>query len=113
MLAVGDFSSRLKSLLYHKVASRFQHHPRAVKERQLPQVANRDQGPGTEILVEFCQERRMPKKISRWLRHWLFIATSVYIHVELDDQTAAIAALPGPPNGNRLKIAGTEAKSVA
>jgi hypothetical protein len=42
------------------------------------------------------------------------LTLGLYTHVELlHDQTAAIGALPGPPDGNRLATAGLEVKSLA
>ena len=37
-------------------------------------------------------------------RHWLTM--NVYTHTELTEQTAAIAALPGPPAGEMRVVAG-------
>jgi hypothetical protein len=55
-----------------------------------------------------------PKMAQTFARHSdIRLTLGVYTHVELNDQTAAIGALPGPPDGNRLLITGSEEKSVA
>jgi integrase/recombinase XerD len=55
-----------------------------------------------------------PKVAQTLARHSdIRLTLGVYTHVEHNDQTMAIAALPGPPDGNRLQIAGSEERSVA
>jgi integrase/recombinase XerD len=55
-----------------------------------------------------------PKMAQTLARHSdIRLTLGVYTHVELNDQTMAIATLPGPPDCKRHNISGSEERSVA
>jgi hypothetical protein len=61
-----------------------------------------------------CLPSVLPREDRTWHRQTVIRLTlGVYTHLELNDQTMAVATLPGPPDGNRLLTAGSEERSVA